>query len=85
MSLSHALKVTLNTIAYNPNPCHRIDIGYQIIFVIIFMKKFLDAVYKINVREYRIINGQSWETGTQENEQRHSTICVVHHYMCIES
>jgi hypothetical protein len=37
------------------------------------MKKFLDAVYKINVREYRIINGQSWETGTQENEQRHST------------
>ena len=50
MFLSHALKVTLNTIAYNPNPCHRIDIGYQILFVIIFVKKkctlkFLDAVY----------------------------------------
>ena len=39
MSLSHALKVTLNTIAYNPNPCHIIDIGYQILFVIIFVKK----------------------------------------------
>ena len=40
MSLcSHALKVMLSTIVYNPNPCYRIDISYQILFVIIFVKK----------------------------------------------
>jgi hypothetical protein len=27
------------------------------------------------------INGQYWETGTQDKEQKHSTICVVHHYI----
>jgi hypothetical protein len=84
MSLcSHVLKVTLSTIVYNPNPCHIIDIGYQILFVIIFVKKkctskFLDAVYKINVREYRRGNHKWTILGNWYTRQRTKT----QHNMC---